>query len=123
MKQCPAVNESLPAAVTEETLAVSDVAARLSIPASRVIQLVRDGHLLSLKHEGEVVVPAVFLDGDDVVRGLSGTITVLRDGGYDDRDILAWLFTDDESLPGSPIGAIRAGRHKEVKRRAQAMAF
>ena len=123
MKQCPAVNESLPAAVTEETLAVSDVAARLSIPASRVIQLVRDGQLLSLKHEGEVVVPAVFLDGDDVVRGLSGTITVLRDGGYDDRDILAWLFTDDESLPGSPIGAIRAGRHKEVKRRAQAMAF
>ena len=123
MKQCPAVNESLPAAVTEETLAVSDVAARLSIPASRVIQLVRDGQLLSLKHEGEVVVPAVFLDGDDVVRGLSGTITVLRDGGYDDRDILAWLFTDDASLPGSPIGAIRAGRHKEVKRRAQAMAF
>lgn len=123
MKQCPAVNEYLPAAVTEETLAVSDVAARLSIPASRVIQLVRDGQLLSLKHEGEVVVPAVFLDGDDVVRGLSGTIMVLRDGGYDDRDILAWLFTDDESLPGSPIGAIRAGRHKEVKRRAQAMAF
>lgn len=123
MKQCPAVNESLPAAVTEETLAVSDVAARLSIPASRVIQLVRDGQLLSLKHEGEVVVPAVFLDGDEVVRGLSGTIMVLRDGGYDDRDILAWLFTDDESLPGSPIGAIRAGRHKEVKRRAQAMAF
>ncbi|SFN82448.1 hypothetical protein SAMN05216207_102241 [Pseudonocardia ammonioxydans] len=123
MKQCSAVNESLPAAVTEETLAVSDVAARLSIPASRVIQLVRDGQLLSLKHEGEVVVPAVFLDGDEVVRGLSGTIMVLRDGGYDDRDILAWLFTDDESLPGSPIGAIRAGRHKEVKRRAQAMAF
>ncbi|WP_245773664.1 Rv2175c family DNA-binding protein [Pseudonocardia ammonioxydans] len=117
------MNESLPAAVTEETLAVSDVAARLSIPASRVIQLVRDGQLLSLKHEGEVVVPAVFLDGDEVVRGLSGTIMVLRDGGYDDRDILAWLFTDDESLPGSPIGAIRAGRHKEVKRRAQAMAF
>nr|WP_222131808.1 Rv2175c family DNA-binding protein [Pseudonocardia sp. C8] len=104
-------------------MSVSDVAARLSIPTSRVIQLVRDGQLLSLKHEGEVVVPAAFLSGDDVVRGLAGTITVLRDGGYDDRDILAWLFTEDESLPGSPIGAIRAGRHKEVKRRAQAMAF
>lgn len=123
MKQCPVVKESLPAAVTEETLTVSDVASRLSIPASRVVQLVRDGHLLSLRHEREVVVPAALLDDDGVVRGLAGTIIVLRDGGYDDRDILTWLFTEQESLPGSPIGALRAGRHKEVKRRAQAMAF
>jgi len=123
VEQCPSVSETLPAAVTEETLTVSDVASRLSIPASRVHQLVREGQLLSLKHDGQVVVPAVFLDGNDVVRGLSGTISVLRDGGYDDRAILTWLFTEDDSLPGSPIGAIGAGRHKEVKRRAQAMAF
>ena len=123
VKQCPVVKESLPAAVTEETLTVSDVAARLSIPASRVVQLVRDGQLLSFRHEREVVIPAAFLTDDDIVRGLSGAITVLRDGGYDDREILTWLFTVDESLPGSPIGAMRAGRHKEVARRAQAMAL
>ncbi|MEQ3552236.1 Rv2175c family DNA-binding protein [Pseudonocardia nematodicida] len=117
------MSESLPAAVTEETLPVSEAAARLSVPTSRVHQLVRDGQLLSLRHDGEVVVPAAFLVDGDVVRGLSGTIMVMRDGGYDDRDILRWLFTDDESLPGSPIGALRAGRQKEVKRRAQAMAF
>jgi hypothetical protein len=118
------VKESLPAAVTEETLTVSDVAARLSIPASRVVQLVRDGQLLSFRHKREVVIPAAFLtDDDDVVRGLSGTIISLRDGGYQDREILTWLFTEDESLPGSPIGAMRAGRHKEVTRRAQAMAL
>lgn len=121
--QCSAVSESLPAAVSEDTLPVSEVAARMSIPTSRVHQLVRDGQLLSVKQGHDVVVPAVFLDGDDVVRGLSGTITVLRDGGYDDAEILRWLFTDDESLPGTPVAAIRAGRHKEVKRRAQAMAF
>ncbi|MFP5020577.1 Rv2175c family DNA-binding protein [Pseudonocardia phyllosphaerae] len=117
------MSESLPAAVTEEIIPVDEVAARLSVPVSRVFQLVRDGQLLSLKHERDVVVPAVFLDGDDVVRGLSGTIMVLRDGGYDDADILRWLFTDDETLSGTPIAAIRAGRHKEIKRRAQAMAF
>jgi excisionase family DNA binding protein len=123
MEQCPAVSESLPAAVTEETLTVSEVAERLSIPASRVVQLVREGQLLSLRHEREVVVPAVFLDGQDVIRGLAGTIMVLRDGGFEDREILAWLFTEDESLGGSPIGALKAGRQKEIKRRAQAMAF
>ena len=105
------------------TLPVDDVAARLSIPRSRVHQLVRDGQLLSYRTGGQTVVPEAFLDGDDVVKGLPGTITVLRDGGYVDDDILRWLFTHDESLPGTPIDTIRAGRHREVKRRAQAMAF
>jgi len=114
----------LPETVTSvEAIPVADVAERLSIPKSRVHQLVRDGQLLSWRRDGDTVIPAVFLDGSDVVKGLPGTITVLRDGGYDDADILRWLFTDDESLPGSPISAICAGRHREVKRRAQAMAF
>jgi hypothetical protein len=58
-----------------------------------------------------------------VVKGLPGTITVLRDGGYSDDEILRWLFADDDSLPGTPVASLLAGRHKEVKRRAQAMAF
>jgi hypothetical protein len=104
-------------------LPVAEVAQRLSLPVSRVHQLVRDGHLLSLRRAGTVVVPADFLDGQGVVKGLSGTITVLRDGGFADIGILRWLFTDDDSLPGAPIAALRAGRHREVKRRAQALAF
>jgi hypothetical protein len=104
-------------------LPVAEVAQRLSLPVSRVHQLVRDGHLLSLRRDGDVVVPADFLSGNAVVKGLPGTITVLRDGGYDDPDILRWLFADDDSLPGAPIEALRSGRHREVKRRAQAMAF
>ena len=51
--------------------------------------------------------------------GLSET----RDGGYGDPEILRWLFADDSSLSDSPIAVLRAGRHREVKRRAQAMAF
>jgi hypothetical protein len=48
---------------------------------------------------------------------------VLRDGGYADEEILRWLFEEDPSLPGTPIGALRSNRGREVKRRAQAMAF
>ncbi|GAA1284721.1 Rv2175c family DNA-binding protein [Pseudonocardia aurantiaca] len=106
------------------TLPVAEIAKILNQPVSRVHQLVKDGQLLSLRRDGEVVVPADFLDDDGaVVKGLPGTITVLRDGGYSDPDILRWLFEEDESLPGTPVASLRAGRHREVKRRAQAMAF
>jgi hypothetical protein len=111
----------LPADV--EVLPVAAVAAQLSVPVSRVHQLVRNGHLLSFRRDGEVVVPAAFLDGTVVVKGLPGTVTVLRDGGFTDDDVLRWLFDQDDSLPGTPIEALRSNRGREVKRRAQAMAF
>ena len=100
-----------------ETLSVAEVAARLSVPVTRVHQYVRDGHLLAVRREGTVAVPAAFLDGNTVVKGLPGTITVLRDGGYSDDEILRWLFADDDSLPGTPVASLCSGRHKEVKRR------
>jgi Rv2175c C-terminal domain of unknown function len=104
-------------------LPVTEVATLLSVAVSRVHQMVRDGQLLSVRRAGAVCVPADFFDGRAPVKGLSGTIVLLRDGGYSDPDILRWLFADDPSLPGSPIAVLRAGRHREVKRRAQAMAF
>jgi len=104
-------------------LPVPEVAELLSVAVSRVHQMVRDGQLLSVRRDGAVCVPSDFFDGRAPVKGLSGTIVLLRDGGYTDPDILRWLFADDPSLPGSPIAVLRAGRHREVKRRAQAMAF
>jgi hypothetical protein len=107
-----------------EVLPVTDVAALLSVPVSRVHQMVRDGHLLSVRRDGGAWVPSGFFDDAGApIKGLSGTIMLLRDGGYSDPDILRWIFADDPSLPGSPISVLRAGRHREVKRRAQAMAF
>ena len=117
------VNEVFELSEDVATLPVAEVAQQLSLPVSRIHQLVRDGQLLSVRRGGEVVVPADFLDGSTVIKGLPGTITVLRDGGYSDTDILRWLFADEDSLPGTPIESLRAGRHREVKRRAQAMAF
>jgi Rv2175c C-terminal domain of unknown function len=104
-------------------LPVTEVAALLSVAVSRVHQMVRDGQLLSVRRDGGACIPSDFFDGAAPVKGLSGTIMLLRDGGYSDPDILRWLFADDPSLPGSPISVLRAGRHREVKRRAQAMAF
>jgi hypothetical protein len=58
-----------------------------------------------------------------VVKGLPGTLTVLSDAGYSDEESLRWLHTPDDSLPGTPIAALRENRGTEVKRRAQALGF
>jgi hypothetical protein len=100
------------------------VADRLGLPVSRVRQLLRDRKLLAVQRpNGAFCVPAAFLDGDQIVRGLHGTLTLLLDCGFDDADALRWLFTADETLPGTPIQAIAENRRTEVNRRAQALAF
>jgi hypothetical protein len=107
-----------------EVLPLRDVADRVGRSVSHVQQALRDGQLLAVRRKGELLVPAAFLsDGNEVVKGLSGTITVLVDSGYSRSEILRWLFTSDESLPGTPIEALRGDRGREVKRRAQALAF
>ena len=123
MASYPPVNEVFELSEDVAMLPAAEAAELLSLPVSRINQLVRDGQLLSIRRGGEVLVPADFLDGSAVVKGLPGTITLLRDGGYSDTDILRWLFADEDTLPSTPIASLRAGRHREVKRRAQLMAF
>ena len=105
-------------------LPIPDVAARLSIPAGRVKQLLRDRKLLAVaRPDGSTAVPAAFLDGPQILKGLQGTLTLLFDCGFDEVAALSWLFTEDETLPGTPIQAICWRRGTEVNRRAQALAF
>ena len=111
-------------ALVGEWLSLPDVADLLGIPVGRVKQLLRDHKLLAVNRpEGTLAVPAAFLDGNQVVKGLCGTLTLLFDCGFDELEALRWLFTADESLPGTPIDAIVERRATEVNRRAQALAF
>ncbi|WP_197523525.1 Rv2175c family DNA-binding protein [Actinokineospora pegani] len=107
-------------------LALPDVAAQLGIGVNHVHQALRERKLVSLRRTGVLYVPAEFLQeigGETtIVKHLSGTITVLSDSGFTPDEMLDWLFTADDSLPGRPIDALRGDRGREVKRRAQALA-
>jgi hypothetical protein len=105
-------------------LHLPDIAEMLDVQVTRVRQLVKEGQLIAVRR-GEnrtLQVPAAFIDGDRVVKGLSGTLTLLKDDGYSDEEMLEWLFTPDPSLPGTPAQALSENRGTEVKRRAQALA-
>jgi hypothetical protein len=111
-------------AIVGDWLSVPDVAGRLGLPVSRVKQLLRDHKLLAVQRpSGEFAVPARFLDGDQVIHGLGGTLTLLFDCGFSEPEALSWLFTADDSLPGTPVQALAEHRRTEVNRRAQALAF
>ena len=60
--------------------------------------------------------PGVLLDEDGM-----GAPTPLDGAGID--PVLVGRVREDPSLPGTPIAALRSNRGREVKRRAQAMAF
>jgi len=106
-----------------EWLTLPDVAERLDIGVNKVHQLLGDGCLLAQRVDGVLRIPTVFIGAGVVIKGLQGTITLLRDAGYDDVAAIEWLLRPDESLPGTPAQALADNRGTEVKRRAQASAF
>ncbi len=111
--------------LVSEWLDWSACAAALGVTVSRVRTLVKEHHLAAAvpaPGAGQRIPAALVLDGV-IVKGVPGLLTLLHDGGYHDREIIAWLFSEDDSLPGRPIDALRENRGSEVKRRAQAMAF
>lgn len=111
-------------ALVGDWLTLPEVASRLRVPVTRVRQMLRDRKLLAVRRPGgPLSVPAAFLDGDQVVKGLHGTLTVLFDCGFDETEALRWLFTADDTLPGTPVQAMAQHRGTEVNRRAQALAF
>lgn len=105
-------------------LTVPEAADRLGTDVVRVRRMLQDRALLAVRRgERNVLsVPEALLTPDGPLQHLQGTLTVLADAGLDDREAIAWLFTPDDSLPGTPVDALVRGHKTEVRRRAQALA-
>jgi hypothetical protein len=111
--------------LVDEWLDWGQAAQRLGVTPAKVRTMIRDHELAAAVPAPGVgpQVPADLIGEDGLpVKGLGGLLTLLHDGGYDDREIIAWLYLDAD-LPGRPIDALRENRGAEVKRRAQAMAL
>jgi hypothetical protein len=106
-------------------LTLPDVSERLDLPINKVHSLIDEGALVAARIGERKIrsIPAEFLVEGHVLESLKGTVFVLSDAGYEDEEMLRWLFTPDDSLPGRPIDALRAGRKSEIRRRAQALAW
>ena len=106
-----------------EWLPVPDVAERLGVGVTRVRQWLRDGQLVGVRRDGIFMVPADFVRDGVILKGLPGLLTVLKDQRFSPEDAVRWLYTEDDSLPGTPVQALLENRGTEVKRRAQALGW
>ncbi len=107
-----------------QLLPLPTAADQLGIPITKLNQHLRDGQLIAVRDaDGKRAVPAELIQDGAVVKSLPSVITQLRDAHFGDPEIVDWLYREDESLPGSPIQALRANRGSEVKRRAQVAGY
>jgi hypothetical protein len=112
------------AALVPDWLDWAATAEQLGVTVGKVRTMIRDHELAAAVPSpgaGQQV-PADFIQDGLVVKGLPGLLTMLHDGHFDDRECIAWIFTDD-NYPGRPIDALRENRGSEVKRRAQALSL
>ncbi len=102
---------------------VPDLAERLDVPVTKVHQMIREGAILAVRSEGVLRIPAELVSSRHVLKHLPGVLTLLRDAGFNDEEALRWLYSPDETLPGTPAEALAGTGATEVKRRAQALAL
>lgn len=132
MSQTPESPTAAVDALVDSWLTLPDVAERVGLDVGKVRRLLQERKLVGVRRgEPRVLsVPERFLvpgKQDAAATGewtalpwLQGTLTLLADAGFSDEEAIVWLFTPDDTLPGTPIDALRAGQKTEVRRRAQA---
>ncbi len=113
--------------LVDSWLTLPDLAEQWGISVTAVRGLLEDREILAVRRGARNVlsVPAAFAGAGGPVPALRGTFTVLADAGLEDAEIIAWLFTGDDTLPGgpTPMAALLAGHKSEVRKRAMEEAF
>lgn len=108
----------------EPVITIPEAAEQMGVVVTRVFHLINDHHVIPVLRDGVKLLPAKYFNKHgELLKFVPGVIALLSDGGFQDEEILRYLFTEDDSLPGRPIDALHGHLAREVMRRAQAMAF
>ncbi len=116
------VGESSAGAVTTEWLTMPDLVEVLDESLGRVRRLIDEHYLIGSRRTGVFAVPSVFIVDGHPLSSLRGTVIVLQDSGFDDDEIIDWLFAEEEELGRSPIAALLDGHKSAVRRIARTLA-
>lgn len=111
--------------IVDEWVTAAEAAELLDVPVTKVHRKIEDRILLGLKSgtPPTMRIPALFIKDGQPVPALRGTLVLLSDAGFSDDEAIAWLYEEDDTLPGRAIDFLRRGEKSEIRRRAQALAI
>lgn len=115
------VSETPPWISGAEWLTLPAVAQLMGETPGRVRRLLDDHHLVAMRVDGVLKIPADFLVDGRPLAPLRGTVMVLLDRGFTNDEIVEWLMETEETIGKAPIAVLRAGRKSEVRRVAQSL--
>ena len=104
-------------------LTIPDLVERFGLPVGKIHRLIEDHHLAAIRVDGVLSVPAEFVQGDQPLAPLRGTLLVLLDAGFANDEAVAWLLAENDELGERPVDSLRAGRKSAVRRATQSLAF
>lgn len=104
-------------------ITVPEAAELLNVPVGRVRRFIEEHHLIAIKREGVLMIPSEIIVDGEPLPSLPGTIIVLLDSGLDYESAFRWLYTVDESLPGTPMEFLLKGHKSAVRRAAMLLAL
>lgn len=127
-------------------LRTKEAARRLGVHPTKINQYGRDNLLIVLRREDGSFVPEHMLvelaepvpavvshSGDEdvslppathrLIDQLRGTLTLLRDAGFSEEEVVSWLWKENDELAGKPIDLIRSGRQTSVNRIAATLGY
>lgn len=106
-----------------EYVTIPDLVERWQMTPSRVRRLIEEKYLAAVRIDGVLRIPADFVDGDEPLGALRGTLLALNDAGFSDDEALAWVLNENDELGERPIESLVAGRKSAVRRATQSLAF
>jgi excisionase family DNA binding protein len=103
-------------------LTVPEAAEELNVPLGRVRRMLEEHQLIAARRDGVLKIPAeVIVDGEPLA-SLQGTMIVLLDCVLTEQEAVEWLYTFDDSLPGTPMEFLLKGHKSAVRRLAMLLA-
>jgi len=104
-------------------LTIPDLVERFDSTPGKLRRLIEDHYLLAVRIDGVLKVPAEFVQGNQPLPSLRGTVLALLDAGFSEEEAVDWLFSSSDELGGRPIDELVAGRKSAVRRATQSLAF
>jgi len=107
----------------ETWISIPETAELLSMPVGRVRRFIEEHHLIAIKRDGVLMIPREIIVDGEPLPSLPGTMIVLLDSGLKYETAFRWLYTFDESLPGTPMEFLLKGHKSAVRRLAMLLAL